>query len=56
VTRARTSLVLAGLLTVLGIVILIRTAVAGGGQIGYLLGSLMVLAGIGRAVLMRYGA
>jgi hypothetical protein len=54
VTRARTTLVLSGLLVVLGIAIIVQTALAGGGQIGYLLGPLLVLAGVGRLLLTRY--
>ena len=53
-TRARTTLVLSALLVVLGIAIIVQTALAGGGQIGYLLGPLLVLAGVGRLVLTRY--
>lgn len=43
------SLVILGL----GIALLIRTAVAGGGEVGYLLGVLFVLAGAGRLYLAR---
>lgn len=52
-TRARTTIVLSALLVVLGVAILVETAVAGGGQIGYLLGALLVLAGIFRVILVR---
>jgi len=48
-------MLLSGLLAVLGIAILVETALAGGGQIGYLLGSLMIVAGIFRLVLARLG-
>ena len=53
-TRARITLLLSALLAVLGIAIIVQTARAGGGQIGYLLGPLLVLAWIGRLVLSRY--
>ena len=45
--RRRTTLVLSGLLAVLGLVLLVETAFAGGG-IGYLFGALMIVAGVGR--------
>jgi hypothetical protein len=37
----------------LGIALLVRTITAGGGEIGYLLGVLFVLAGAGRLYLAR---
>jgi uncharacterized membrane protein HdeD (DUF308 family) len=46
-TRRRTTLVLSGLLAVLGLVLLVETAFAGGG-VGYLFGALMIVAGVGR--------
>jgi uncharacterized membrane protein HdeD (DUF308 family) len=45
--RRRTTLVLSAVLAVLGLVLLLETALAGGG-IGYLFGSLMLVAGVGR--------
>jgi hypothetical protein len=53
VTRARTTILLSAVLAVLGVAILLETALAGGGQVGYLMGSLLVLAGILRIVLVR---
>jgi hypothetical protein len=46
-SRLRVTVALSVLLVVLGIVLLVETAVVGGG-IGYLLGGLLVLAGAGR--------
>ena len=43
-TRARTTQILSAVLVVLGIAILVQTAIQGGG-IGYLLGVLMIGAG-----------
>ncbi|HEY7002974.1 MAG TPA: hypothetical protein VH281_01730 [Gaiellaceae bacterium] len=45
--RLRATIVLSGIMVVLGIVLLVETAVVGGG-IGYLIGGLLVLAGVGR--------
>ena len=45
--RRRTTVALSILIVVLGIVVLAETALAGGG-IGYLFGTLLVLAGAGR--------
>lgn len=45
--RRRVTLVLSALLVVLGAILLVETAVAGGG-IGYVLGGLILLAGAGR--------
>ena len=51
-TRRRTTLVLSGLLAVLGLVLVVETAFAGGG-IGYLFGALMIVAGVGRMYVSR---
>lgn len=40
-------------LVVLGVAIVVRTAVAGGGVVGFLLGPLFVAAGLGRLYLSR---
>lgn len=40
-------------LIVLGLAIVVRTLLAGGGVVGLLLGPLFVLAGLGRLYLMR---
>jgi hypothetical protein len=45
--RRRTTMLLSALMIVLGLALLVETAVAGGG-IGYLFGALLVLAGGGR--------
>jgi hypothetical protein len=45
--RRRTTAVLSCVLVLLGLALLVETAVAGGG-IGYLFGGLLVLAGAGR--------
>jgi len=45
--RRRTTIALSILIVVLGIVVVAETALAGGG-IGYLFGTLLVLAGAGR--------
>jgi hypothetical protein len=45
--RRRVTIVLSGLLLVLGIAVCVETAVAGGG-IGYLFGALLAVAGAGR--------
>ena len=50
----RNSTLVFGLLSVgLGIALLIRTAAAGGGQIGYALGALFLALGLGRLYLAR---
>jgi hypothetical protein len=49
-TQARSTLVLSGLLVVLGIVLVLETALLGGG-IGYVLGGVLILAGAGRLYL-----
>jgi hypothetical protein len=47
--------ILSGLMVVLGLAVLVRTAVAGGGvlALGYVLGTLLVLAGALRLYLSR---
>ena len=45
--RLRMTRVLSGVMIVLGLVLLVETAVVGGG-LGYFLGALLVLAGVGR--------
>ena len=45
--RYRTTVGLSALMVVLGIVLLVETAVIGGGT-GYLIGGLLVVAGVGR--------
>ena len=41
-------------LIVLGIAIVVRTALAGGGFVGFLIGPLFAVAGLGRLYLMRH--
>jgi hypothetical protein len=50
--RLRLTLVLSAVMVVLGLVLLVETAVIGGG-IGYLFGGLLVLAGVGRLYVSR---
>jgi hypothetical protein len=50
--RRRTTTILSGVLVVLGIALLVETAVAGGG-VGYVFGGLLVLAGAGRLYVLR---
>jgi hypothetical protein len=40
-------------LVVLGVAIVVRTALAGGGVVGFMIGPLFVAAGLGRIFLMR---
>jgi uncharacterized membrane protein HdeD (DUF308 family) len=49
----RTVIVIAVLMIVLGFAILVRTAAAGGGTVGYLIGALFVALGAGRIHLQR---
>jgi len=42
-----------GLFVVLGVALLVRTALAGGGQTGYLLGAMFVALGAARIALQR---
>jgi hypothetical protein len=48
--------ILSGLMLVLGVAVIVRTAVAGGGvlALGYVLGALLVLAGALRLYLSRH--
>lgn len=41
-------------LIVLGVAIIVRTALAGGGPVGFLIGPLFAAAGLGRFYLMRH--
>jgi uncharacterized membrane protein HdeD (DUF308 family) len=50
--RRRVTVLLSGLLVVLGAVLVVETALAGGG-IGYVFGALLVLAGAGRLYVSR---
>lgn len=47
-TRKRTTAAVSGLIIVLGIILLIETAIVGGGSTGYVLGALFIVAGVGR--------
>lgn len=47
------TLVLSGLIVVLGVAILVRTLAEGGGGLGFLLGTLFILAGAGRLYVQR---
>ena len=50
----RRGTVVFGLLSIgLGLALIVRTAAAGGGSLGYLLGPLFVALGIGRLYLLR---
>ena len=44
----RATAAVSGLIIVLGIILLIETAIVGGGSTGYVLGALFVVAGLGR--------
>jgi len=48
-----TVLVFAGLFVVIGVALLVRTAAAGGGVVGYVLGALFVVLGVARFTLER---
>jgi len=50
---SRTVIVIAVLMIVLGFAILVRTAAAGGGTVGYVIGALFVALGAGRIHLQR---
>jgi hypothetical protein len=50
--RRRTTTILSSLLVVLGIALLVETAVAGGG-IGYVFGALLAVAGAGRLYVLH---
>ena len=48
-----TVLVFAGLFVAIGVALLVRTAAAGGGVVGYVLGALFVVLGVARFTLER---
>ena len=48
-----TVLVFAGLFVAIGLALLVRTAAAGGGVVGYVLGALFVVLGVARFTLER---
>jgi hypothetical protein len=50
--RLKLTVVLSALMVVLGLVLLVETAVLGGG-FGYLIGGLLVIAGLGRLYVSR---
>ena len=52
-TYRRLSVLLAATTMALGVVMLVVTAVNGGGQVGYVIGAVFVLAGGGRLYLLR---
>ena len=52
-TYRNLSAALAVLIVALGVVIIVDTAVNGGGQLGFLLGPLFIAAGAGRLYLLR---
>jgi hypothetical protein len=54
-TRANVTTVLSLVILGLGLALLVRTAAAGGGEVGYVLGALFVAAGAGRLYLARRG-
>lgn len=49
--RRAATVAVSGLIAVLGVILLVETALAGGGTTGYLLGGLFILAGLGRLYL-----
>jgi hypothetical protein len=49
---ARATVVLSGLLVALGLTLIVETAIVGG-TIGFLVGALFVVAGLGRIYLLR---
>lgn len=51
--RRQVTAAVSALIVVLGVILLIETAVVGGGTAGYVLGALFVLAGIGRLYLAK---
>jgi hypothetical protein len=53
VNRARATTAVSALIVVLGVILLVETAIAGGGTTGYLLGGLFIVAGAGRFYLSR---
>jgi hypothetical protein len=48
-----TVLVFAGLFVAIGLALLVRTAAAGGGVVGYVLGALFIVLGVARFTLER---
>ena len=50
---AVTVLVFAGLFVAIGVALLVRTATAGGGVVGYVLGALFIALGVARFTLER---
>lgn len=50
--RRRATIALSLILTVLGVVVLVQTALVGG-ELGFLLGGLLLLAGVLRIVVMK---
>lgn len=50
-SRRRATTAVSGLIIVLGVILVIETAIVGGGTTGYVLGALFVLAGAGRLYL-----
>ena len=50
-SRRRATVAVSGLIVILGLILLVETALAGGGTTGYLLGGLFILAGLGRLYL-----
>jgi hypothetical protein len=53
VNRRRATAAVSGLIVLLGLILLIETAIVGGGTTGYVLGALFVIAGIGRFYLVH---
>ena len=49
----RSIFVFSALFVVIGLIVLVRTALAGGGLVGYVLGALFVALGVGRIQLER---
>ena len=49
----RSILVFSAVFVVIGVVLLVRTAIAGGGLTGYVLGALFVALGVGRIQIER---
>lgn len=47
------ALVLAAIFVVIGVALLVRTALAGGGVVGYVLGALFIVLGVARFTLER---
>lgn len=49
--RRRATAAVSGLIIILGFILLVETAIVGGGTTGYVLGALFVVAGVGRLYL-----